>query len=48
MPISGTFFDQQDSHAGMTVAVQTERLVQGATPQSPEMGEKQLSANSQT
>ena len=27
MPITGTFFDQQGSYLGMTVAVQTERLV---------------------
>lgn len=32
MPISGTFFDQQGSYLGMTVAVQTERFVQAPNP----------------
>ena len=35
MPISGTFFDQQGSYLGMTVAVQTERLLQPPEPPTP-------------
>ena len=32
MPVTGTFFDEQGSYLGMTVAVQTERFVQAPNP----------------
>lgn len=40
MPISGTFFDQQGSYLGMTVAVQTERLAQAPDSKPPELSER--------
>jgi transglutaminase-like putative cysteine protease len=40
MPISGTFFDQQGAYLGMTVTVQTERIVQAPNSKPPELREK--------
>jgi transglutaminase-like putative cysteine protease len=40
MPISGTFFDQQGAYLGMTVAVQTERLVHAPDSKPPELSER--------
>jgi transglutaminase-like putative cysteine protease len=36
MPITGTFFGEQGSYLGMTVAVQTERLAHAPNPKPPE------------
>ena len=40
MPICGTFFGEQVSCLGMTVAVQTERLAQAPNPKPPELTER--------
>jgi transglutaminase-like putative cysteine protease len=37
MPITGTFFDQQGAYVGMTVAVQTERLVHAPDVKAPDL-----------
>ena len=39
MPITGTFFGQQDEYLGMTVVVQTERFVHAPNPKPAEPGE---------